>query len=43
MVAFRPAPYVKSEEGRKVQKMLWNETIDEMAKMIAIPAWMTKV
>ncbi|PVI01820.1 NAD(P)-binding protein [Periconia macrospinosa] len=38
-----PAPYVTSEEGQRMQKMLWNETIDEMSKFITIPTWMKKV
>ncbi|KAL1602693.1 putative secondary metabolism biosynthetic enzyme [Paraconiothyrium brasiliense] len=38
-----PAAYVKSADGQKVQKMLWNETVDEMSKLITVPAWMSKV
>ncbi|KAF2444310.1 NAD(P)-binding protein [Karstenula rhodostoma CBS 690.94] len=38
-----PSPYVKTAEGQKVQKMLWNETVDEMSKLTTIPSWMTKV
>ncbi|CAI6309063.1 unnamed protein product [Periconia digitata] len=38
-----PAPWFRSAEGRRVQKMLWNETVDEMAKYTKVPAWMKKV
>ncbi|KAF1977126.1 NAD(P)-binding protein [Bimuria novae-zelandiae CBS 107.79] len=38
-----PAAYVQSADGQKVQKMLWNETVDEMAKLTTVPVWMTKV
>ncbi|KAF1971583.1 GroES-like protein [Bimuria novae-zelandiae CBS 107.79] len=38
-----PASYINSAEGQKVQKMLWNETVDEMSKLTTVPAWMRKV
>ncbi|KAF2865405.1 hypothetical protein BDV95DRAFT_507069 [Massariosphaeria phaeospora] len=38
-----PVAYIKSADGQKVQKMLWNETIDEMSRLTTIPAWISKV
>ncbi|CAH0022108.1 unnamed protein product [Clonostachys rhizophaga] len=37
-----PSEYLKSEESRRVGEMVWNETIDEMARIVAIPTWMKK-
>ncbi len=41
MAVQEPWEFIKSEEGQRVQKMLWNETIDELAGMVNLPAWMT--
>lgn len=38
-----PCDFVKSEEGQRVQKLLWNETRDEMEGLLALPSWMSKV
>lgn len=38
-----PCDFVKSEEGRRVQKLLWNETCDEMEGLVALPLWMRRV
>ena len=43
MVVGEPWEFIKSEEGQRVQKALWNETIDEMAGMVDLPAWMSKL
>jgi hypothetical protein len=43
VILVSPAAYIKSEDGQKVQKMLWNETVDEMSKLTTVPAWMSKV
>ncbi|KAM0421016.1 hypothetical protein ACHAPT_011259 [Fusarium lateritium] len=37
-----PSDFVKSAEGQRIQKMLWNETVDEMEGIMAVPAWMKK-
>ncbi|KAL5594650.1 hypothetical protein BROUX41_001569 [Berkeleyomyces rouxiae] len=38
-----PWSFITSPEGRNVQRKLWNETIDEMAAWMTLPAWMTKL
>ncbi|RMJ11801.1 hypothetical protein CDV36_008536 [Fusarium kuroshium] len=35
-----PSDFVKSDEGQRIQKMLWNETVDEMEGIMTVPAWM---
>lgn len=35
--------FVASEEAKRFQTMLWNETIDEMGELVAIPEWMVKI
>lgn len=35
--------FVISEEGKRAQTMLWNETVDEMGELVAIPEWMAKI
>lgn len=42
MVVEEPWEFIISREGQRVQKMLWNETIDEMAGLVDLPAWMAK-
>jgi hypothetical protein len=43
MAVEEPDEFIKSKEGQKVQKMLWNETIDEMAGVVNLPTWMNKL
>jgi NAD(P)-dependent dehydrogenase (short-subunit alcohol dehydrogenase family) len=43
MAVEEPWEWIKGEEGQRVQKMLWNETIDEMAGMVDLPGWMGKL
>ncbi|KAI0445993.1 hypothetical protein F4803DRAFT_97500 [Xylaria telfairii] len=43
MIVEEPWEFIKSKEGERVRKMLWNETIDEMARIEVIPVWMTKL
>lgn len=43
VVLTSPVAYIKSADGQKAQKMLWNETVDEMSKLITVPDWMSKV
>ncbi|KAF7176671.1 hypothetical protein CNMCM7691_003323 [Aspergillus felis] len=43
MAVEEPFEFIKSTEGQKVQKMLWNETIDEMAGVVNLPTWMNKL
>jgi NAD(P)-dependent dehydrogenase (short-subunit alcohol dehydrogenase family) len=43
MAVEEPWKFIKSEEGQKVQKMLWNETVGEMAGMVTLPVWMSKL
>ncbi|KAF5007598.1 hypothetical protein FDECE_6084 [Fusarium decemcellulare] len=38
-----PCDFVKGKEGQRLQKLLWNEIVDEMAGIIDIPACMIKV
>jgi hypothetical protein len=33
----RHAEFVESKEGQRVQGMLWDETLDEVVKFVAIP------
>ncbi|KAH7150342.1 hypothetical protein B0J13DRAFT_549946 [Dactylonectria estremocensis] len=40
MVVDEPCDFVKSDEGRRLQKLLWDETCREMEGLIALPAWM---
>lgn len=35
--------FIKSSEGKKIQEMLWNETVDEMEGLVTIPSWMSKL
>ncbi|KAM0493437.1 hypothetical protein ACHAP8_009264 [Fusarium lateritium] len=42
-VVEEPWEFITSREGQMVQKMLWNETIDEMAGMMNLPHWMSKL
>ncbi|KAH7176100.1 hypothetical protein EDB81DRAFT_632223 [Dactylonectria macrodidyma] len=37
-----PSDFVRSAEGQRIQKMLWNETVSEMARVTTLPAWMKK-
>ncbi|KAK4038989.1 hypothetical protein C8A01DRAFT_16965 [Parachaetomium inaequale] len=39
MAVEEPWEWIKSEEGQRVQKMVWNETIGEMAGMVDLPVW----
>jgi hypothetical protein len=32
--------FVTSEEGERVQRLLWEETVGEMRGMVEIPSWM---
>lgn len=43
MEVAEPGEFIESQQGQRVQKMLWNETIDEMAGMVDLPAWMSKL
>ena len=43
MAVVEPWGFIKSEEGQRVQKMLWNETVGEMAGMLNLPVWMSKL
>ena len=43
VVVEEPWEFIKSDEGQRVQKALWNETVDEMAEMVNLPAWMSKL
>ncbi|KAH6895918.1 hypothetical protein B0T10DRAFT_587483 [Thelonectria olida] len=43
MVVGEVFQWIHSEDGEKVQKMVWNETIDEMAGMVNLPSWMGKL
>jgi NAD(P)-dependent dehydrogenase (short-subunit alcohol dehydrogenase family) len=43
MVVGEPWEFIKSEEGQRVQKALWNETVDELVGVVDLPAWMSKV
>ena len=43
MAVVEPWRFIKSEEGQRVQKMLWNETVGEMAGMLNLPVWMGKL
>ncbi|CAM1507491.1 Fc.00g071320.m01.CDS01 [Cosmosporella sp. VM-42] len=38
-----PFGFLISTEGQRVQKLLWNETRDEMEGLVAIPPWMRKL
>ncbi|KAL0930199.1 short-chain dehydrogenase reductase family [Colletotrichum truncatum] len=40
---WEPGLFATSEESVRLQKMLWNETVDEMSQLTAIPTWMSKV
>ncbi|KAH7134181.1 hypothetical protein EDB81DRAFT_858828, partial [Dactylonectria macrodidyma] len=40
MVVDEPCGFVKSDEGRRLQTLLWDETCREMEGLIALPAWM---
>lgn len=35
--------FVTTSEGERVRKLLWNETLDEMEGLVAIPGWMSKL
>ncbi|EEU35599.1 uncharacterized protein NECHADRAFT_52355 [Fusarium vanettenii 77-13-4] len=35
-----PSDFVQSDEGQRIEKMLWNETVNEMGAIMAVPAWM---
>jgi NAD(P)-dependent dehydrogenase (short-subunit alcohol dehydrogenase family) len=35
--------FIKTEEGQRVERALWNETVDEMAGLVSLPAWMSKI
>ncbi|KAI1737949.1 hypothetical protein F4680DRAFT_194969 [Xylaria scruposa] len=43
MIIEEPWEFIKSKEGERVRKMLWNETIDELARIEVLPVWMTKL
>ncbi|KAH8736345.1 hypothetical protein BGZ61DRAFT_490035 [Ilyonectria robusta] len=43
MSVAEPCDFVKSEEGQRVQKLLWNETHDEMEGLVVLPSWMSRV
>ncbi|KAJ8132637.1 hypothetical protein O1611_g987 [Lasiodiplodia mahajangana] len=43
MIVEEPWEFIKSKEGERVRKMLWNETIDEMARLDVLPVWMTRL
>ncbi|KAH6620985.1 hypothetical protein B0J18DRAFT_213438 [Chaetomium sp. MPI-SDFR-AT-0129] len=43
MVVQEPWEFIKSQEGQRVQKMLWNETVDEIGGLVKLPAWMGKL
>ncbi|KAI0532634.1 hypothetical protein GGR58DRAFT_522647 [Xylaria digitata] len=43
MVVEEPWEFIKSKEGERVRKMLWNKTIDEMVRVEVPPVWMTKL
>ncbi|KAM0433000.1 hypothetical protein ACHAPT_004705 [Fusarium lateritium] len=32
--------FAKSEEGERVRKLLWEETVEEMRGLMAVPSWM---
>ncbi|KAF4467664.1 Short-chain dehydrogenase reductase SDR [Fusarium albosuccineum] len=32
--------FVESEEGAKVRRLLWEETVEEMRGLVALPSWM---
>ncbi|GME35945.1 Short-chain dehydrogenase/reductase SDR [Neofusicoccum parvum] len=35
--------FVKSQEGKRLQKMLWEETVEEMKKYVDVPEWMEEI
>ncbi|KAJ6437245.1 Alpha/Beta hydrolase protein [Purpureocillium lavendulum] len=39
----KPWAFMTSSEGQRLQRMLWNETMDEMEPLVALPAWMHKL
>ncbi|KAF7552400.1 hypothetical protein G7Z17_g4354 [Cylindrodendrum hubeiense] len=41
MSVLEPCDFIKSEEGQRIQKLLWKETCAEMGGLIPLPAWMT--
>ncbi|KAK4139843.1 uncharacterized protein C8A04DRAFT_40422 [Dichotomopilus funicola] len=43
MVVQEPWEFIKSQEGQRVQKMLWNESVDEIGGLVKLPAWMGKL
>lgn len=43
MVVEAPWEFLKTEEGLRAQKALWNETVDEMDGLVDLPAWMSKL
>ncbi|KAF4546060.1 Short-chain dehydrogenase reductase sdr [Lasiodiplodia theobromae] len=40
MEVFEETDFIKSEDGRKIQAMLWEETVAEMSKLMEVPEWM---
>lgn len=40
---FREDEFVKSQEGKRLQKMLWEETVEEMKKYVDVPEWMEEI
>ncbi|KAK7413847.1 hypothetical protein QQX98_007264 [Neonectria punicea] len=41
MAVDEPWEFVSSEEGRRVQRLLWEETCAEMEGLVTLPGWMT--
>ncbi|GJN67840.1 hypothetical protein PLICBS_001882 [Purpureocillium lilacinum] len=38
-----PCAFIVSAEGQRLQRMLWNETMDEMKPLVTLPGWMHKL
>ncbi|KAK1635340.1 hypothetical protein BDP81DRAFT_482339 [Colletotrichum phormii] len=40
---WEPQGFAVSDDGWRLQRMLWDETVDEMGRVTSVPGWMGKV